>query len=86
MQPCLPGDLPSSRAILEDALGIPPRRKPRYSGRVLARSVLHTHLSRMAWPRLPAAQSDVAIASRLPPEQTLDAVADFLWEFRHLAK
>ncbi|MBL8794090.1 MAG: hypothetical protein JNM56_09300 [Planctomycetia bacterium] len=85
-RPCLPAELPPSRAILEDTLGVPPRRKPRYSGHQLARSVLHTHLSRMAWTRLPAAQSDVAVASRVPSDQTLSAVADFLWEFRHLAK
>jgi hypothetical protein len=86
LRPHLPANLPSAREVLEDVLGVPRRKRPRFSGCELAKIVLKTHLTQMAWTGLSGLQSDVAITQTVSPEQTLDLVAHFLWQFRHLGK
>lgn len=73
-------ELPPARDVLEDVM----EGTKGFSGRALALAVMKTHLLQLAWSHRLAIQSDLVVAPAAP-EQVLDAVADFLWQFRHLA-
>jgi len=85
LRPQLPTNLPPAQAVLEDVMGPPAGAAPRYSGTELAQAVMQVYLRHLAWKGLTGLQADVAVAACLPAEQAVDALAAFLWQFRHLA-
>ncbi len=82
----LPADLPAARDIFDDIVGVADRAKPSFSGRKLAAAVLWIAARQMASPSLQSPVPNVVVAQRLAPEQMVDRLAAFLWQFRHLAK
>jgi hypothetical protein len=81
LRPTLRADLPAARDVLEDVV----RGSRGFSGSALAQAVLRVHLTQLAWDRLPDTHAEVAVAAAVDPALALDAVAEFLWQFRHLA-
>ncbi len=82
----LPADLPAARDIFDDIVGIADRARPSLSGRKLAAAVLWIAARQMTSPSLQSQVPDVVVAQRLAPEQMVDRLAAFLWQFRHLAR
>jgi hypothetical protein len=77
--------LPSSDEVLVDVVGDPNQKTPRFSGRELTRQILWLHLTQFAWKSWPDAAADLLICQSAPTAALLDALARFLWQFRHLS-
>jgi hypothetical protein len=83
----LPANLPSSREVFKDILeGGSQNGGPRFSGEELAKTVMWVYLTQLAWDRWPGMAAEVAIAQAVSPDQALDLVAQFLWQFRNLSQ
>jgi len=77
--------LPSSDEVLVDVVGAPNQKTPRFSGRELTRQILWLHLTQFAWKSWPDGAADLLILQSAPAADLLDALARFLWQFRHLS-
>ncbi len=80
VRPWLRTDLPPAHDVLEDVL----EGTKGFSGRALSQAVMRAQLLQLACSRRLAVRSDVVVAPAAAV-QVLDAVADFLWQVRHLA-
>ena len=79
----LAANLPTADAVLRDVL----KRGPaRYCGSDLRRDLLRFQFTRLSWRPWPQGDAEIALASRGPPTDILEAVARFLWQFRHLGQ
>ncbi len=82
----IPADLPAARDIFDDIVGVPDRMRPCLSGRKLAAAVWWIAVRQLAGRPLDSQVPNVVVAQRLAPEQMVNRLAAFLWQFRHLAK